>query len=105
MHHTAAALRVVVALTLLRLNYIPQQRWLEAFNHSEGELRLDLSHVAEIDTAGLQLLWLLRREARAAGRALNIVAVSPAVADLLAFCRLTGDFAAPVVAEPAVEAA
>ena len=82
-----------------------KQRWLEAFNHSEGELRLDLSHVAEIDTAGLQLLWLLRREARAAGRALNIVAVSPAVADLLAFCRLTGDFAAPVVAEPAVEVA
>ena len=62
-----------------------KQRWLEGLHQSEGDVTLDLSRVGEIDTAGLQLLWLLRREAHASGRRLNIVAVSPAVADLLAF--------------------
>ena len=74
-------------------------------HQSEGDVTLDLSRVGEIDTAGLQLLWLLRREAHASGRQLNIVAVSPAVADLLAFCRLTENFATPRATEPEVEAA
>ncbi len=82
-----------------------KQRWLEALQSREGDATLGLSGVGEIDTAGLQLLWLLRREAHASGRRLNIVAVSPAVADLLAFCRLTENFAAPRVTEPGVEAA
>lgn len=82
-----------------------KQRWLEGLHQSEGDVTLDLSRVGEIDTAGLQLLWLLRREAHASGRQLNIVAVSPAVADLLAFCRLTENFATPRATESEVEAA
>jgi anti-anti-sigma factor len=46
---------------------------------SEGTLALDLSGVDEIDTAGVQLLLLLRREAAAQQRALDVVAYSPAV--------------------------
>lgn len=82
-----------------------KQRWLEVLRQTEGDLALDLSQVAEIDTAGLQLLWLLRREARAAQRNFKIVAVSPSVADLLAFCRLTDDFSPPCTNPAAMEAA
>lgn len=82
-----------------------KQRWLEALRQTEGELALDLSQVAEIDTAGLQLLWLMRREARAAQRSFRIVAASASVADLLAFCRLTETLAAPCTSQTAVEAA
>ncbi|MFO0752226.1 MAG: STAS domain-containing protein [Thermodesulfovibrionales bacterium] len=43
------------------------------------ELVLDLSGVAEMDTAGFQLLVLARREAAAAGKGFRVAAGSPAV--------------------------
>lgn len=48
----------------------------------------DLSGVAEIDSAGLQLLVLARREARSAGRMLSITGVRPAVSESLCFISL-----------------
>jgi anti-anti-sigma factor len=39
----------------------------------------DLSEVTEIDTSGVQLLLLARREAAAAGLSLTLAAASPAV--------------------------
>lgn len=51
-------------------------------------LELDLSAVDDIDTAGLQLLLLARREARARGGELRIVAQSAAVDDMLALLQL-----------------
>lgn len=42
-------------------------------------LAIDLSGVAEIDTAGVQLLLLATRQARADERELSLVAPSPAV--------------------------
>lgn len=52
--------------------------------------RLDLSRVTEIDTAGLQLILMARRLARARGRSLAVVEASPPVADLLRLCGLEG---------------
>jgi anti-anti-sigma factor len=52
--------------------------------------RLDLSRVTEIDTAGLQLILMARRLARARGRALAVDEPSPPVADLLRLCGLEG---------------
>lgn len=49
---------------------------------------LDLAAVEEIDTAGLQLLLLARREAHAAGRAWRIGARSAAVDDAIALLGL-----------------
>ncbi|EJM98193.1 lipid asymmetry maintenance protein MlaB [Herbaspirillum sp. YR522] len=63
---------------------------------SQGTLALDLSGVDEIDTAGVQLLLLLRREAAAQQRAVDVIAYSPpvlAVFDLLQLHSLF--FAAP----------
>ncbi len=44
----------------------------------------DLSHVQEIDSAGLQLLLLVRRELAALGRTLAISGASPAVEEAFA---------------------
>ena len=60
-------------------------------------LELDLSHVGEIDTAGLQLLILSKREAARLNKSVTIVAHSPAVRQTLDFCQLATFFGDPVV--------
>jgi anti-anti-sigma factor len=60
-------------------------------------LELDLSQVAEMDTAGFQLLVLAKREAQRAGRALAIVAHSAAVREIIEFYNMTAFFGDPVV--------
>jgi anti-sigma B factor antagonist len=49
---------------------------------------VDLSGVTELDTAGLQLLLMVRREAAHLGRTLDVVGSSPAVADTLSIVHL-----------------
>ena len=55
---------------------------------AEGELELDLSGVTEMDTAGLQLVLLARREAGACGKRMTLAACSEAVRDVLALCGI-----------------
>ena len=55
---------------------------------------IDLSRVAEFDTAGLQLLLTARRYANDGGRELRVVNPSRAVAEVLELCRL-GALVAP----------
>ena len=59
------------------------------------DLELDLLRVAEIDTAGLQLLLLLQREARRAGKRVAIAAASPPVRALIGFCNLAAELGEP----------
>jgi anti-anti-sigma factor len=54
-------------------------------------LELDLAEVAELDTAGLQLLLLAQREAASFGCRLRFAAMSQAVSDVLAIVRLGAD--------------
>ncbi|NLC37175.1 MAG: STAS domain-containing protein [Alcaligenaceae bacterium] len=58
----------------------------------EDGLELDLSRVAEIDTAGLQILLLARRESQRLQLPLRITGVSGAVRDAIGFCRLDAFF-------------
>ncbi len=51
-------------------------------------IQLDLSGVTEIDTAGLQLLLMLRHEASREARAFSVVQVSGAVRRMLDLCKL-----------------
>jgi anti-sigma B factor antagonist len=60
-------------------------------------LELDLSGVAEMDTAGLQLLLLVKREATQHGKELTISGHSPTVQQILDFCNLVGVFGDPMV--------
>lgn len=64
--------------------------------------RLDLSHVVELDTAGLQVLLTARRYATAAGRELRVTNPSHVVTDVLELCRLSVLLAPP--ADAAAEA-
>jgi anti-anti-sigma factor len=68
-----------------------------------AELELNLSQVGEIDTAGLQLLILLKKEAQKAGKRVRIVAHSQAVSSVIDFCNMATEFGDPVVI-PAHEA-
>lgn len=66
---------------------------LEALGAS-AELELDLGGVTELDSTGLQLLYLAKREASATGKALRLVAHSEAtrqVLDLYGLVAFFGD--------------
>jgi anti-sigma B factor antagonist len=77
-------------------------RLLEELAAHPDATRLDLSHVVELDTAGLQLLLTARRYASDAGRELGVANPSRVVADVLELCRL-GELLAPT-ADAAAEA-
>jgi anti-sigma B factor antagonist len=79
-----------------------KQRLLDALS-TTNELDLDLSQVGDIDSAGLQLLLLLKREAHNAGKSLTIVAHSQAVREAIDLCNLAGEFADPMLI-PAIDA-
>lgn len=64
---------------------------------ANGTLELDLSQVAEIDTAGLQLLLLAKQEAARMGKDMRIVAHSPVVRQTIDFCNLAAFFGDPVI--------
>lgn len=64
---------------------------------SARQIELDLSRVPGIDTAGLQLLILLKREAAARDATVRIVAHSEAVRDAMEFCNMVTYFGDPMV--------
>lgn len=67
------------------------------FLHDGDDLEINLSNVAEIDTAGLQLLILLKREAAKAGKNLRFVMHSKAVLEILELSNLTTVFGDQVI--------
>lgn len=64
---------------------------------NEGDLELNLSQVGEMDTAGLQLLILLKMEAQRTGKSVRIVAHSQAVRSVIEFCNLGARFGDPLI--------
>ncbi|MGB9128283.1 MAG: STAS domain-containing protein [Thiobacillus sp.] len=69
---------------------------LEAMGQSD-EIEIDLSNVSEMDTSGVQLLMLMKREAGAAGKALTLSGHSPAVLEVFELLGLGGWFGDPQV--------
>lgn len=61
------------------------------------ELEIDLSQVSEMDTAGLQLLVLAKREAAAKNKTLRLIFHSPAVVETLDLCNMSRAFGDPIV--------
>lgn len=61
------------------------------------ELEIDLSQVSEMDSAGLQLLILAKRECADRNGSLHLVGHSPAVLEVLDMCNMTPFFGDPVV--------
>jgi anti-sigma B factor antagonist len=55
------------------------------------DLELDLSEVTDVDTAGLQLLLVARREAERHGVTVTLADPSPVVQDMFEFTRLSAE--------------
>lgn len=62
-----------------------------------ARLEIDLSDAGEIDTAGLQLLILVKREAHTQGKQVNFIGHSTAVRQVIDFCNLAAAFGDPMV--------
>jgi len=61
------------------------------------ELEIDLSEVSELDTAGFQILVLLKREAQRADKKLYLSAHSPVVIEVLDTLQMAAFFGDPLV--------
>jgi anti-sigma B factor antagonist len=68
---------------------------LDALAHAK-EAEIDLSSVCEMDTAGLQILILAKRESVRAGKVVRLVGHSPASLDVIERYGLIGYFGDPV---------
>lgn len=65
-----------------------KSRLLQQLSAYPDAIELDLSKVVELDTAGLQLLYMARRQASQAGNELRVINPSRAVSEVLELCRL-----------------
>ena len=74
-----------------------QKNNLLGFLNTDDELEINLAHVDEIDTAGLQLLILAKREAAKTHKVLRFVMHSKAVLDILELSNLTTAFGDQIV--------
>lgn len=61
------------------------------------EINIDLSDVTEIDTTGLQLMAMAKREAAENGKSLRFIGHSEPVLDLIDLCGLSGFFGDPIL--------
>lgn len=75
-----------------------KQTLLDAIAGSDSpDIDIDLSDVSEIDSAGLQLMVMAKREAAASGKNVRFVGHSAPVLDLIDLCDLSGFFGDPVL--------
>lgn len=88
---TPARLAITDDMTIY--NALAQKQQLVAALEGTTDLELDLSQVNALDTAGLQLLILTKREANQSGKNISIVAHSPAVRQTIDFCNMASFFA------------
>jgi len=65
--------------------------------NTNKELQIDLSEVDEIDSAGLQLLMFIKREAVAHGIKLSLIRHSQAVVEVLELLNLSKHFGDPII--------
>ncbi len=64
---------------------------------SEPKTEIDLSGVSEMDSSGLQLLILAKRETSRHGRILHLAGHSQAVLDVLDICNMAAYFGDPLI--------
>ncbi len=65
--------------------------------HRCKRLEINLSQVSEMDSAGLQLLYLVKREAASLGRQVALAAHSPATLEVLDLYNMSSHFGDPVL--------
>jgi len=85
----ARGIRVTGEMTVYTASQI-KQPLLDAVANGPANVQLDLSGVSELDTAGVQLLLLVHREALVSGRNLQLGAESHIVREVLTLCGALG---------------
>ena len=76
---------------------LEQNNKLSHYLKANQELRIDLSEVSEIDSAGLQILLFLKQEATTKNIILNFFHHSQAVVEIFEMLNLTAHFGDPVI--------
>jgi anti-sigma B factor antagonist len=79
-----------------------RQRLLEAISDG-SEVEVDLSHVSEIDSAGIQLMVAAKREAATRSKLLRFTGSGPAVSDIIELFSLASYLGEPVLTQQALE--
>lgn len=74
-----------------------EKQQLQNFLDSDDELELNLSQVSELDSAGLQILILMKQEAARRNKKLHYTMHSKAVLEILEMCNLTASFGDQVI--------
>jgi anti-anti-sigma factor len=88
-------LRLVGELTIYHVAELKPQ--LLMILQEKKIMEIDLSGIDEIDTAGIQLLMLIKKEADRSEKSLRLVAHSPAVLELMSLYDLAEFFGDPLV--------
>jgi len=91
-----SALSLTGELTIFRAAELKDEL-LQLLPEAGGVLELDLSQVSELDTAGLQLLMLLKKTAGQRGCELRLLAHSPAVLEVFDLLNVAAYFGDPLV--------
>jgi anti-sigma B factor antagonist len=74
-----------------------EKQTLQNFLETDDELELNLSKVSELDSAGLQVLILMKQEAARRRKKLSYVMHSKAVLDVLEMANMTTVFGDQIV--------
>lgn len=90
-----ATLRVAGEMTIY--NAAESKPHIEALLGHGPRLEIDLEQLGEIDTAGIQLLMLAKREAEAQGKSLSLINHSSAALDAIDLFNLGGFFGDPML--------
>jgi anti-anti-sigma factor len=99
-HEGAPSLRLEGELTIYSVGEARSQ--LEAALNAQPCLRLNLSALEEVDTAGVQLLVWLKHEAQRRDKTLLLYAHSPAVVDVFDLLKVAALFGDPILIAPSV---
>lgn len=78
-------------------NVLEQKNTLFPYLEEGKELQIDLSEVSEIDSAGMQLLMMLKQQAQKIDNQFSLVHHSQAVVEVLELFDLAAFFGDPVV--------
>lgn len=89
--------RLVVDGPLTIYNAVELKEQLISSVRGHSKLEMDLSCVAEVDTAGFQLLVLAKHESQRINHSLSITGHSDPVRELVDFYGMVGFFGDPVV--------
>jgi len=89
--------RLAIVEDMTIYNAAAQKAMLLAGLESSDDIELDLSAVAEIDTAGFQLLVLVKREAGRQGKTARIAAHSACVQEVVDFLDMAAHFGDPIL--------